>query len=150
MFALNKVDLLGNIGSDLELKHTPSGDAVMNFSLATNESYNNKNGEKVEHTEWHRIVTWRKTAELIAQLASKGSKIWITGKLKTRKWEKGGQDMYTTEIDCRDFILLDKAGGDNRAGGSAESGDKFRPVQSRESKTDQNTKFDEEDDYPFP
>jgi len=129
MFALNHVELLGNIGSDLELKHIPSGDAVLNFSLATNESYKDKEGKRVDKTEWHRLVAWRTTAELIAKLAHKGSKMFISGKLQTRKWDDNKNvTHYTTEILIRDFIMCDGKEG-NSSNASADNND---------------------DDYPFP
>ena len=130
MFALNEVKLLGNIGSELELKYIPSGDAVLNFSLATNESYKNKDGKQVDKTEWHRLVGWRTTAELIAKLAHKGSKMFVSGKLQTRKWDdKKGVTHYTTEILIRDFIMCD-------------------PLNSN----DQSSYVEDKDDsdYPFP
>ena len=96
---VNKVILIGNLGADPETRYTPSGVAVTNFNLATDESYKDKNGQLVQKTEWHRIVLFNKIAEIASQYLSKGSKAYIEGKLQTRKWQnREGQDVYTTEI----------------------------------------------------
>ena len=97
--SLNKVILMGRLGQDPELKHTPSGSAVCNFSMATSESWTDKAGQKQEKTEWHRIVVWGKLAELCNQYLSKGRQAFVEGKLQTRSWEdKDGAKKYTTEI----------------------------------------------------
>ena len=98
--SVNKVIILGRLGQDPELKYTPSGAAVCNFSLATSESWNDKNsGQKQEKTEWHRIVVWGKLAELCNQYLSKGKQAFVEGKLETRSWEdKEGKKRFTTEI----------------------------------------------------
>ncbi|MBD66452.1 MAG: single-stranded DNA-binding protein [Halobacteriovoraceae bacterium] len=100
--SVNKVILLGRLGQDPELKYTPSGAAVCNFSLATSESWNDKNsGQKQERTEWHRVVVWGKLAELCNQYLSKGRQAFVEGRLQTRSWEdKSGQKRYTTEINA--------------------------------------------------
>lgn len=109
MAGVNKVILIGNLGQDVELKYTGNGDAVTNISIATSDSWTDKNtGQKVEKTEWHRIVLFKKTAEIAAQYLHKGSKIYIEGKLQTRKWQnQSGQDQYSTEIVCREMQFLD-------------------------------------------
>lgn len=128
MFALNEVKLLGNVGSELELKYIPSGDAVLNFSLATNESYKNKDGKRVDKTEWHRVVAWRTTAELIAKLAHKGSKMFISGKLQTRKWDDNKNvTHYTTEILIRDFIMCDPSNGNGQSSHAEDKDDSDYP-----------------------
>ncbi len=110
---LNKVQLIGNLGKDPEVKYMPSGDAVTNITIATTEKWKDKNsGEKKEKTEWHRVVFFGKPAEIIGQYCKKGSKIYIEGKLQTRKWQgQDGQDRYTTEIVVQgyqgSFELLD-------------------------------------------
>ena len=86
MSSLNKVLLIGNLGSDPETRFTPSGAQVANFSLATSESWNDKDGQRQERTEWHRIVLWRRLAEIAGQYLKKGSKVYIEGKLQTRSW----------------------------------------------------------------
>ncbi|OQX33667.1 MAG: single-stranded DNA-binding protein, partial [Oceanospirillales bacterium LUC14_002_19_P2] len=97
---VNKVILIGNLGSDPEIRYMPSGDAVANFNMATHESWKDRNtGELQERTEWHRIVMFGKLAEIAQQYLRKGSKVYIEGKLQTRKWQdQQGTDRYTTEI----------------------------------------------------
>lgn len=97
---VNKAILVGNLGKDPEVKQMPSGDSVANITLATSETWNDKNsGEKKEKTEWHRVVFFGKMAEIVGQYLKKGSKIYIEGKLQTRKWQgQDGQDRYTTEV----------------------------------------------------
>jgi len=100
MSGVNKVIIIGNLGKDPEVRHTPQGIAVASFSVATSESWNDKSsGEKQERTEWHRIVVWNKLAELCGKYLAKGRKVYVEGKLQTRSWEdKEGQKRYTTEI----------------------------------------------------
>jgi len=97
---INKVILIGNLGADPEVRYTPSGDAVANVSLATSESWKDRNtGELQERTEWHRVVFFGKLAEIVKQYLRKGSKVYVEGKLRTRKWQgQDGQDRYTTEV----------------------------------------------------
>ena len=108
----NIVHLIGNLGSDPEINFLDNGTGVVNVSLATNESYKDKtSGEKVEHTEWHRLVIWGRQAEVLNQYTQKGSKLFIEGSLQTRKWEdKEGITRYTTEVKVRNFDFLDKKG----------------------------------------
>ncbi|BAX79504.1 single-stranded DNA-binding protein [Labilibaculum antarcticum] len=97
--SVNKVILVGNVGKDPEVKYLDNGVAVCNFSLATSETYNNKNGEKVTQTEWHNIVLWRKLAEIAESYVKKGMQIYVEGQIRTRNWEdKDGIKRYTTEI----------------------------------------------------
>lgn len=109
MSSLNKVQLIGRLGKDPEVRHLDSGMTVSNFSIATSESYTNKQGEKVEQTEWHAIVAWGKLAEIIEKWVTKGMLIYIEGKLKTRKWEKDGQTHYATEIFADSMQMLSKS-----------------------------------------
>ena len=109
MSSLNKVQLIGRLGKDPEVRHLDSGITVCNFSIATSESYTNKIGEKVEQTEWHNIVAWGKLAEIIEKWVTKGMLIYIEGKLKTRKWDKEGQTHYTTEIFADGMQMLSRA-----------------------------------------
>ena len=108
----NIVHLIGNLGSDPEIKFLDNGTGVVNVSLATNENYKDKTtGEKVEHTEWHRLVVWGRQAEVLNQYTTKGSKIFVEGSLQTRKWEdKEEITRYTTEVKVRNFSFLDKKG----------------------------------------
>ena len=112
MRSLNSVQLIGNLGQDPEVKYMQSGDAVASFSLATSESWKDKtSGETQERTEWHRCVAWLKLAEIIGQYAKKGQKLYVEGKLQTRKWtDASGQERYTTEIQVNDVILLSAKG----------------------------------------
>ena len=111
--SLNKVQLIGHLGKDPELKYTPSGVAVANFSIATNESWKDQEGNLQERTEWHNIVAWRKLAEICGEWLKKGKRIYIEGKLQTRSYEKDGVKKYMTEIVADDMIMLD--GGPPRA-----------------------------------
>jgi len=122
MASVNKVIILGNLGADPETRYTASGDAVCNIRVATTESWKDKNsGEKREVTEWHRIVFYRKLAEIAGQYLKKGSSVYIEGRIKTRKWQdKDGQDRYTTEIEATEMQML---GG--RSGGISEGGNGF-------------------------
>jgi len=106
MSSVNKVILIGNLGQDPEMRHTQNSTAVTNFRIATNETWQ-KNGRKHEDTEWHRIVTFGKLAEIVNQWASKGDKLYVEGRIQTRKWEdKDGNPRYTTEIVARDVRFL--------------------------------------------
>lgn len=110
---VNKVILVGNLGQDPEVRYSPNGGAIANISVATSESWKDKNtGEQVEKTEWHRVVFFRRLAEIAGEYLKKGSKVYIEGKLQTRKWQdKNGQDRYTTEIIANEMQMLDSRGG---------------------------------------
>ena len=116
---VNKVILIGNLGSDPEVKYTPDGVPVANFSLATSESWNDRStGERQERTEWHRLVLWRKLAEIASQYLKKGSKLYVEGKLQTRSWDdQSGQKRYTTEIVVNEMEMLDSRGEGGGGGG---------------------------------
>lgn len=108
--SVNKVTLIGTLGKDPEVRYMPNGDAVANISLATDESYTNKEtGQKVEATEWHRVTIYGKLAEICQKYLKKGSRAYFEGKLKTREWEKDGVKRYTTEIVANDMVMLDRA-----------------------------------------
>ncbi len=125
---VNKVVLIGNAGQDPEVRHLDSGVAVANFNLATNESYKDKNGEKVTQTEWHRIVLWRGLAEVAEKYVKKGELLFIEGRLRTRAWDdKDGNKRYTTEVFADNMKMLgrksDQPGTDRPgADGQGESG----------------------------
>lgn len=95
---LNKVTIIGNIGNDLELKSLEGDSCVLQISVATTEKYKNKQGQRVEDTEWHRVVLWNRTAQLTNQFCKKGTQIYVEGRLKTRKWTDNGVDRFSTEI----------------------------------------------------
>ena len=108
---INKVILVGNLGQDPEVKYTAGGAAVTTLSLATSESWKDKDtGSDQEKTEWHRVVLWRRPAEIAGEYLKKGSKVYIEGQLQTRKWEQDGQTRYTTEVVGRDMQFLDSRG----------------------------------------
>lgn len=105
---LNKVILIGNLGNDPEVKQTNSGGTLASFSVATTDRWRDKNGQTQEQTEWHRVVTWNKLAEICGQYLRKGSKVYIEGKLQTRSWEdQDGAIRYMTEVLCREMKMLD-------------------------------------------
>lgn len=109
MKGINKVILIGSLGKDPEVKYMPNGNAVANISVATSETWKDKNtGEQQERTEWHRVIFFRRLAEIVGEYLKKGSKIYIEGKLQTRKWQdKEGKDHYTTEIIANEMQMLD-------------------------------------------
>ena len=111
---INKVILVGNLGQDPEVKFTAGGAAVTTLSIATSDSWKDKeSGMDKERTEWHRVVLWRRLAEIAGEYLKKGSKVYIEGQLQTRKWEQAGQTRYTTEIIARDIQFLDSRGSAN-------------------------------------
>ena len=127
MAGVNKAILIGNLGRDPELRYTQSGQAVVNFSIATSENWTDKSGERQERTEWHRIVAWGKTGELCAQYLSKGRTVYIEGRIQTREWEdREGQKRTTTEINAQTVTFIggrgDGAGSAGGGGGSAGGG----------------------------
>ena len=118
MSGLNKVMLIGRLGRDPELRYTPSGLAIANFSIATSEQWKDKDsGEKKERTEWHRIVVFGKLGELCGEYLAKGRQTYVEGRLQTRSWEKDGVTRYTTEIVASDIQFLGAKDSSN-AGGS--------------------------------
>ena len=115
---VNKVILVGNLGSDPELRSTPSGTSVCEFRLATNESWKGKDGQSQDRTEWHRIVVWGRLGENCSKFLSKGRQVFLEGRLQTRSWEdKEGNKRYTTEIVARDVQFLGSGGGGGQRGG---------------------------------
>lgn len=122
---VNKVILVGNCGQDPEMKHMPSGSAVTNISLATSETWKDKqSGQQQERTEWHRVVFFNRLAEIVGEYVKKGSKVYVEGRLQTRKWQdQSGQDRYTTEIVANEMQMLDsRGGGDGGQGGGYGGG----------------------------
>jgi len=121
---LNKVFLIGRLGGEPEPKRTPSGKSVLNITLATSEYYKGKDGSKQERTEWHRVVFWERTADIVAQYCRKGSQLFVEGSLQTREWQdKDGNKRYTTEIVGRNIQLLDPK-GQGQGGGYQAGTDK--------------------------
>lgn len=142
MSSVNKVILIGNLGNDPEVRYTQGGSAVANFNMATNEVWNNKEGNREERTEWHRIVCWGRTAELVGEYLSKGRTVYVEGRLQTRDWEdKEGNKRYTTEVVAQSVKFLGGRGGDQGASSGAKSsgGKSVQPAAPVEV----------EDDIPF-
>jgi single-strand DNA-binding protein len=123
--SVNKVILIGNLGKDPEVKYTPSGVAVAKFSLATNERFKNKQGEWEDRTEWHNLVAFQRTAEIVGEYLKKGRTVYVEGSLRTSSWEdkESGQKKYRTEIMVNDLVLL---GGRGEGGDHSEGGGKSR------------------------
>jgi len=121
---VNKVLLIGNLGADPELKTIPNGTPVCTFNLATNEDWKGKDGEKHDHTEWHRIKAWRKTAELCSKYLHKGSKVFLEGRIRTSSYEdKEGNRRYSTEVEASSVTFLDgKDSGSGDTGGHGARG----------------------------
>ncbi len=152
MASVNKVILIGNLGRDPETRYMPDGGAVTNVSIATTEAWKDKNGEKQEKTEWHRVAFFGKLAEIAGEYLKKGSQVYVEGRLQTRKWQdKDGQDKYTTEIVANAMQMLGSrqgmGGGGDRdreaAPAPREGGGKAAPKAA-------GSKFDDfEDDIPF-
>ena len=151
MNGINKVTLIGNLGAKPEIKYASNGSSIANLSIATNESWVDKNtNEKREKTEWHRVCLFGKLAEIAEQSLDKGSKVYLEGKLQTRKWQdKSGQDHYTTEIIVSGFngVLLMLDGRADNTPAKAES-TKSEPAKSTTSSKDDITDF-EGDEMPF-
>ena len=117
--SVNKVILVGNVGKDPEVRYSQSGTPVANFSLATNERFKDRNDEWQERTEWHSIVAWQRLAEIVGEYVSKGSKLYVEGKIQSSSWEdrQSGERKYRTEIVARELLLLgprENGGGDHQ------------------------------------
>ncbi|MPS47709.1 single-stranded DNA-binding protein [Methylobacillus sp.] len=165
MASVNKVILVGNLGRDPEVRYMPNGEAVANFSIATTDSWKDKNGQRQERTEWHNIVMYRRLAEIAGEYLKKGRPVYIEGRLQTRKWQtKEGQDRYTTEIIADQMQML--GGRDSGGGASYDGGDDFNQDYSQSAPRQQaapaqrpapaaskpagGSNFDDfEDDIPF-
>lgn len=139
MAGINKVILIGNLGGDPEVRYTQDGTPVANFSIATSESWTDKvSGEKRESTEWHKIVAWRRLAEICGEYLTKGRKVYVEGKLKTRPWEKDNVTRYTTEIIASDVQFL---------GGRSTTDNQDTALQNHPTVVKNDDKKD--DDIPF-
>ena len=139
MAGVNKVILVGNLGKDPEIRHLDNGIAVANFSLATTESYTNKQGERVNQTEWHNIVLWRGLADVAEKYLKKGNSIYLEGKINTKKWEdKEGVTRYSTDIIADKMTMLGSKSDNSNSAATAVS-----PAESSPTKSSGN------DDLPF-
>ncbi len=157
MASVNKVILVGNLGRDPEVRYTPDNSAITNISIATTDVWRDKNGDKQERTEWHRVAFFGKLAEIAGEYLKKGSQVYVEGRLQTRKWQdKDGQDRYTTEIVADRMQMLGSRGG---MGGADAADMDSAPPPSRGAATSSGrsssggksgSKFDDlEDDIPF-
>lgn len=145
MAGVNKVILVGNLGKDPEVRHLDNGRAVANFSMATSETYKNRQGERVTNTEWHNVVLWTPLAEIAEKFLRKGNQVYIEGKLTTRSWDdQDGNKRYTTEVVGREMTLLGSR-EDNAGGAPAAASPAATPVQSPVSSIPE----DDTDDLPF-
>lgn len=144
---INKVILIGNLGRDPEIRYTPTGAAVANITLATSESWKDKqSGEAVERTEWHRIVFYERLAEIVGEYLRKGSKVFVEGRLQTRKWQDKttGQDRFTTEIIANNMQMLDSKGA-----GAQEASSFEKPAASQSTQDAAPSLDNFDDDIPF-
>lgn len=155
MASVNKVILIGNLGRDPETRYMPDGGAITNISVATTDVWKDKNGEKQEKTEWHRVAFFGKLAEIAGEYLKKGSQVYVEGRLQTRKWQdKDGQDKYTTEVVADRMQMLGSRQG---MGGGAERGERDAPREAGAARPAAKPaakaaggKFDDfEDDIPF-
>lgn len=158
MASVNKVILVGNLGKDPEVRYMTNGDAVANVTIATSDSWKDKaTGEKKESTEWHRVVFYRKLAEIVAQYLKKGSQVYIEGRIRTRKWQdKEGQERYTTEIEAEEMKMLgsrqnaaSSSGGEAEYGGSMPSSDAAGVARGAAPGKKAPSFDDMDDDIPF-
>ncbi len=143
--SVNKVILIGNVGNDPEVKYIKEDVPVAKFSLATSDSYKNKDGERVKNTEWHNIVVWRGLAKVVENYVKKGSKLYIEGKLTHRKYEKDGQTKYFTEILCKELTMLDS----KESGGSNYDSNKSQNETAPKVEEPDTDSFEDVDDLPF-
>ena len=163
MRGVNKVIIVGNMGNDPDMKYTTSGTAICNISVATSESWKDKQtGEQHKKTEWHRIVAFQRLAEIMGEYLRKGSQVYIEGKLQTRKWQdQNGNDRYTTEIIAREMQMLGGRGDNQSSGGgrqgSSQRGSGFRKTEDKKPEPDTTPESQpapaddsfQDDDIPF-
>lgn len=149
MSGVNKVILVGNLGKDPEVRYLENGTAVANFPIATSESYKDRNGNRVDQTEWHNIVLWRGLAEVAEKYLKKGNQVFIEGKIRTRSWDdKDGNKRYTTEIVGDQMTMLGGRPSDNQDSGYQSQPQSSAP-QVNESNPAPSQGAQEEDDLPF-
>ena len=151
---LNKVMLIGHTGDDVKMHYFEGGGSIGRFPLATNEVYTNKtNGERISNTEWHNVVVRNKAAEICEKYLKKGDKVYIEGRIKTRKWQdEKGNERYSTEIQCTDFTFLTPKGESGDSTGQNYQGQGQQQQQQRQSSSSQSApgfSQEEEDDLPF-
>lgn len=145
---INKVILIGHTGDDVKIHYFEGGNCIGRVPLATDESYTNKNGDRISNTEWHNIVLYNKAAEICEKYLKKGDKVYIEGRIKTKKWQDdNGMDRYSTEIQCTDFTFLTPKG----SAGNSRSTNMQEMPENEPSKKSQPTLVNDEDvdDLPF-
>lgn len=148
MRGVNKVILIGNLGKDPELRYTSSGQAVANFPIATTEVSTNKEGNKQEYTEWHRIVAWGRLAEICGEYLTKGKPVYIEGSIRTRSWEdKNGNTRWTTEIVARNMQMLGSAGDSPSQSNYNNDNNENQPPS--DFSLDDSSLDDSDEDIPF-
>lgn len=146
---VNKVILIGNVGTDPDVRYLEGGVAVANIRLATTERYRNKNGENIDQTEWHNVVLWRGLAEVVEKYVKKGMRLYIEGRIRTRSWDdQNGIKRYTTEIFADNMQMLSRA-DDNNAAPSRPAAAPSTFTQSAPSMPASNMPADDSDDLPF-
>ena len=153
--SLNKVQLIGNLGADPEVRSTAGGNRVATFSLATSRSWNGANGERQEKTEWHRCVVWNtktsQLADIVERYLKKGDKAYVEGRIEYRQWQdKDGQTRYSTEINVRELIMLGgrSGGGDGHDEGGGASGGRSRAPAAERAKSPATASGDDFEDFP--
>ena len=147
MSSVNKVILVGRLGRDPEVRYTPSGSPVANFSLATDEAWKDKNGEKQQRTEWHNIVVWDKLAEICGQYLTKGKLVYLEGRLQTREWDdRDGVKRRTTEVVVTNMVMLGSKGESGGAAAPRESSRQPVPAAAETAAPDVGIT---DDDIPF-
>ena len=146
MTSLNRVTLIGNLGKDPEVRYMTNGDAVANVSIATTDVWKDKDGNKQEKTEWHRVTFYKKLAEIVGEYLKQGRQVWLEGRLETRKWtDKAGVERYTTEIIASDMKMLGK-----KEGGGRDASPQPEPATPRSPSVAPSGGFDDmDDDIPF-
>lgn len=148
---VNKAIIVGNVGNDPEVRYMPNGNAVANVSIATSDTWKDRNtGEQQERTEWHRVVFFNRLAEIVEQYVKKGSKLYIEGRLQTRSWEQDGVKRYTTEIVANEMQMLDSRGeGGGSTGSAASSSSKTTPANQPGQEAGCGFDNFEDSDIPF-
>ncbi|MFO7768793.1 MAG: single-stranded DNA-binding protein [bacterium] len=146
--SVNKAILIGNLGADPEIRYTSSGQAMATFNIATNRQWTDRDGQKQEQTEWHRIVAWARLAEICERYLKKGDSVYIEGRIQTRQWEdREGNTRYTTEVVTQEMTMLGGgAPGGGQGGGGGRREDRKAPY---EEDADFNQVPEEDDDIPF-
>lgn len=150
MSSFQQVTILGNVGRDPEVKYSANGNAIANVAIATTRKWKDSEGERKEETEWHRVTFFGRSAEIVGEYVKKGNPLFVTGYLKTRKWEKDGVERYSTEVIAENFQLMARNGGGSNDEKSARDREQYeeRPAKPA-AKPKQQPLPGEDDDIPF-